>query len=301
MMENKSIEIKRFYEIFENIDCGILIRDTENKIVYLNSNLLKIYKISSEIKDFLYSDTDKVLNQIKRFVKDEDLYEKNIQKILSNKIISKGDTIELKNGRILKQTYIPINDNNEYIGDGIIYEDISQENYLQSKLIEMSIYDNLTKIYNRKKIKEEVIKYMDLAKRYNNKLALIIFDVDNFKKINDLYGQEISDNILIKISDLVSKRKRSVDIFGRWGGGEFILILPETDIDGIKIFADYLKTKIYEIILDEREGRITASFGVAVFNENEIADQFINRAYTALEESKNNGKNKVTVYELIKA
>jgi diguanylate cyclase (GGDEF)-like protein len=298
-MNSGDLEIKRFSNVVETLDIGVIIRNADDKVIYVNSIFLKMYKLSITNKEFKNLELDKVIQLIKRFSKDEELIEKNIKKCFEKREVNKGFLLELKDGKTVKQTYVPIySDDGNFIGESLMYEDVSEKIYLQTKVLEFATFDALTKVYNRKKIKEETKKYIDLAKRYDNKLTLAIFDIDNYKSINDLYGQEVGDNILIKIADIVNKRKRTVDIFGRWGGGEFAIILPETDLDGANTFAEYLKSKISEIILDEKEGRITASFGLTNYVENETLDQFFNRAYTALDKSKKEGKNKVSFIEL---
>jgi diguanylate cyclase (GGDEF)-like protein len=297
-MKNEDLEIKRFLNVVGNIDIGVVIKDAEGNVLYVNDKFLGMYKISLTKEDFKNLKPNDVVQLIKRYVKEDELFQKNINNCFAKKTVNKGYIVELKDGKTLKQTYLPIYFNNDFIGEGLLYEDITEKIYLQTKLLELSTFDNLTKIYNRKKIKEEIKKYMELSKRYDKKLAVAIFDIDNFKIINDTYGQELGDNILIKVADIVNKRKRAVDIFGRLGGGEFVIILPETDINGASTFAEYLKSKIYEIILDEREGRVTVSFGVTIYNDSESEDQLINRAYTALDKSKKDGKNKVSFYEI---
>lgn len=301
MNKNDNLELLRLYEVIESLDVGVIIRNAEDKVIFVNNKFIDMFKLTISKDDFNYLNQQEFIKLIQRFSKDEDIVAKNINKSFIKKDINKGFILELKDGKTIKQSYMPIQVDGEFIGESLIYEDITEKVYLQTKVLEFSINDNLTKIYNRKKIKDEIRKFIELSKRYEKKLAIAIFDIDNFKNINKIYGQEVGDNILVKISDVVNRRKRAVDTFGRWGGGEFIIILPETDLSGAKTFAEYLKSKIAEIILDEKEGRITVSFGLAIYIDNETIDQFMHRAYVALDKSKKDGKNKVTFYEMIES
>nr|WP_228720588.1 GGDEF domain-containing protein [Arcobacter acticola] len=107
--------------------------------------------------------------------------------------------------------------------------------------------DSLTNIYNRRKIEELCENELKRSERYNNALSLIFFDLNDFKLINDLLGHHKGDDVLIKIADVVSNNIRSTDYFGRWGGDEFLIVLPHTDILQTEKIIKVLEKKINEI------------------------------------------------------
>lgn len=123
---------------------------------------------------------------------------------------------------------------------------------------------------------------------------MIFFDVDNFKLINDQLGHSTGDNVLEKISSLVNNTMRKTDSFGRWGGEEFIIILPETNKVQAKNIAYLLKEKIANFDF-EIDRKVTCSFGVSQFEETDCADSLLTRADNAMYYVKRNGKNEVKV------
>lgn len=161
-------------------------------------------------------------------------------------------------------------------------------------LLDLAIYDTLTKIYNRNyfelKFSEEVIR----SKREGTAFSLIMMDLDNFKEINDKYGHKFGDEILVKVVDVVKKRLRKSDFFFRWGGDEFILLLPNTDINGAEILTNKLRKIINQI---EVGGiKVSASFGVIEFKGAEIdKESLFKKLDEALYKAKQLGKNRIFV------
>jgi len=172
-------------------------------------------------------------------------------------------------------------------------KDVTETKRVQEKLQEMAQTDRLTGINNRLKLEEELADEVKRAQRYmDNRFSVILFDIDRFKDINDGYGHDVGDDVLKSISKAVAKNIRDSDIFGRWGGEEFLIILPNTDIESSRKVAQKLrllieKSKIYEGI------KVTSSFGVAQFEEGDNMDSLIKRADNRLYDAKRTGRNKV--------
>jgi diguanylate cyclase (GGDEF)-like protein/PAS domain S-box-containing protein len=161
-----------------------------------------------------------------------------------------------------------------------------------SSLEEKATKDELTRLYNRAKF-EEIFSYeINKAKHYNNKLSIILFDIDHFKNINDTYGHQAGDITLKELSNLISKNIKTSDIFARWGGEEFVILLPDTDIDGAMQFAQKLRKIVKENKFSEID-RMTASFGVAQFEEYEDKLTLFEKVDKALYIAKNNGRDRV--------
>jgi polar amino acid transport system substrate-binding protein len=131
---------------------------------------------------------------------------------------------------------------------------------------------------------------MEIAKRYDRPLSLIFFDIDHFKEINDTYGHKTGDNTLEKISYLVKKSLRKSDIFGRWGGEEFLIILPETTKHEAIALAEKIRKLIEEYSFDTI-GNITCSFGVSKLNKEDISTTILSRVDCRLYEAKKCGRN----------
>ena len=155
-------------------------------------------------------------------------------------------------------------------------------------------HDKLTGLFNRNKFDEIFAKEIKRTKRYKNELSVIIFDIDNFKMVNDTYGHQIGDEVLKEISKIALDNVREQDITTRWGGEEFFILLPQTNLSGAVIVANKIRTSTQNHIFTEKSLKITASFGVAQFCiENDDEKTIITRADELLYEAKRSGKNKV--------
>lgn len=153
-------------------------------------------------------------------------------------------------------------------------------------------YDDLTQIYNRAKLNDifyTEIQNIDIAKY---KLSFILLDIDHFKEVNDTYGHLVGDNVLVQMSNLIKHHVRETDVFARWGGEEFVLLLPNVDIDKAVDIANTLRVKI-EVEYFEEVNNITCSFGVTTYTNNDDLDTITHRADQALYKAKNSGRNKV--------
>ncbi|RXK12419.1 hypothetical protein CP965_07485 [Halarcobacter mediterraneus] len=173
-------------------------------------------------------------------------------------------------------------------------KEIKKRKLAEKELFKIANFDGLTNIYNRRKIESILNLELNRAKRYKRALSLIFFDIDNFKLINDELGHSLEDEVLEKISILVKDTVRKTDFFGRWGGEEFIIILPETKKEQAKVVAYLLKEKIANFDF-EIDRKVTCSFGVSQFEESDCADSLLTRADNAMYDVKRNGKNEVKV------
>ena len=120
----------------------------------------------------------------------------------------------------------------------------------------------------------------------------MIIDVDYFKKVNDTYGHQVGDTTLIEVANILKTNIRESDTVGRWGGEEFVIICPHTNLEGIKIVANIIRGKIekhqFPVV-----GNKTASFGITIYQDNDNLETIISRADEALYNAKNNGRNRV--------
>ncbi|PLS09516.1 GGDEF domain-containing response regulator [Neobacillus cucumis] len=159
----------------------------------------------------------------------------------------------------------------------------------------LAMLDPLTSSYTRQKFKEILASEMRRAERFDRAFSLILMDIDNFHTLNDQFGQTAGDKVLITVSTIVQQRIRECDMFARWGGEEFILLIPETDGKNAMLLANSIRSIIekYEFL---HIGNVTASFGVTEFAPGKTKNELISEAEQALADSKNNGRNRVTLY-----
>lgn len=160
------------------------------------------------------------------------------------------------------------------------------------KLRKMVITDELTNLFNRRRILELLEIELEKAKRYKRDLALIMIDLDFFKKINDSLGHQFGDKVLKKIGEIMQQNTRNLDLVGRYGGEEFLLILPETNLEKAALVAEKLRQKIKKSDIEGLDFKLTASFG-AVQYEGESSQQLIKRADDLLYKAKKEGRDRV--------
>lgn len=153
-----------------------------------------------------------------------------------------------------------------------------------------STYDHLTQIYNRYFFNSFLRQEADRSERYKIPLSMLIIDIDFFKKVNDTYGHLAGDKVLIELADILRERSRKIDIPARWGGEEFVILLPETSLEGAVIFGERLRERIEEHDFPE-VGKLTVSVGAAQLDGNEIG--MIENADKALYYAKEHGRNRL--------
>ena len=170
---------------------------------------------------------------------------------------------------------------------------IKRDQYINSReLLRVSHTDSLTGIYNRGKFNDELTKWIDYATRYKVPLSMVIFDFDNFKRINDNYGHLVGDQVIVDTVGIISETIRQTDVFARWGGEEFVLLLPNTDIQSAKELTERLRKLIAGNTFDFGQS-ITCSFGLASLRDDDTEDIFLRRADELLYEAKEAGKNMI--------
>jgi diguanylate cyclase (GGDEF)-like protein len=157
-------------------------------------------------------------------------------------------------------------------------------------LEDISVTDQLTNIYNRRKIDETLSFEIERASRGNDSFAIIMIDIDKFKNINDAYGHLKGDYVLKEIAKILCDNIRKIDILGRWGGEEFLIVDSEGDKDKVVEFAEKIR-KAIELHEFDEVGKVTCSFGVTCYLKNDTASSLIIRADKALYKAKESGRN----------
>ncbi|MBI3600804.1 MAG: diguanylate cyclase, partial [Nitrospinae bacterium] len=185
-----------------------------------------------------------------------------------------------------------------------LYQKLKEEQKIIKKtnklLQKLSVTDGLTGLYNhryfQKKIKEEFLR----AKRYNSPLSCVMMDLDDFKNLNDTYGHQAGDIVLIEFSRILNNSVRNIDFAARYGGEEFVAILPQVDIGGAANVAERFRKNIesHNFPGSAKPLRVTASIGVASYPAGDIQNEMelLKASDTALYRAKNTGKNRVVVH-----
>ncbi|AXH12267.1 diguanylate cyclase [Halarcobacter bivalviorum] len=297
-LENKVEEaIRQTKSILDAQDNMVILTDLENPID-ANKKFFEFFQVDS-LEAFLnkYSSIQEV------FKKDNSLSNKKIFEETNNWItklsqlneIDRTVKIENKNG---EDRIFTINiDDYEQKGEHYVlsFTDITELKEKSNLLEYQANHDQLTGLFNRQKFNEIFNKEIKRERRYENNLSLIIFDIDNFKNFNDDFGHNIGDEVLKVISKVVLNNIREHDTVARWGGEEFLVLLPQTDEIGAKNVAEKIRTAIEEYESEIIPRQITASFGVTRLKKDDDEISILRKADEALYKAKAEGKNRVIV------
>jgi diguanylate cyclase (GGDEF)-like protein len=190
-----------------------------------------------------------------------------------------------------------LTDNDGNIIGGIeLFTNISNQaaNELRVKELEkMALIDNLTQLANRHYIEREIQSRFEEKKRFNVPFGILFMDIDHFKKFNDLYGHDMGDNVLKFVANTFIANARPFDLYGRWGGEEFIGIIRNINNKDLELMGNRTRLMIENsyIIHERKKIGVTISIGATLVNEKDTIDSIIKRADTLLYESKEAGRN----------
>lgn len=268
-------------------ELGISITDSEGNIQRVNRAFSKITGYSA---DQVVGKNSSVLSSDRQT---QSFYHNLWQTLLSNGYW-RG---ELWNKRPHGEEYpvaitiTAIYDRNQAIEHFVAsFADISERKAMESQLETLATTDSLTGCCNRRKFEAAFTELSAVSSRYASPLSLMMFDIDNFKRVNDEFGHDVGDKVIRRIADTAREQKREADVVGRWGGEEFVLLLPHTQLSEATQLAERLRIAIME---SGGEPMVTCSFGVAQFRESEPLASLVKRADDLLYQAKSQGKNKV--------
>jgi len=201
-------------------------------------------------------------------------------------------------------SYVQIKELDELIDLNVEIEEVKQQyrkinlemSHKNKQLERLAVTDTLTQAFNRLKL-DEVLSYeVARARRDKNPLSVVLLDIDNFKHVNDTFGHPVGDAVLVGITRKLSTNIRSTDVLGRWGGEEFLLVLPNTNLKNAGAQAEKLRRLIASMKFDE-VGTVTASFGVSSCIDGATERSLIDAADQALYQAKDAGRNQVVCQE----
>ncbi|MEW8013162.1 MAG: diguanylate cyclase [Candidatus Thiodiazotropha sp.] len=212
------------------------------------------------------------------------------------------DTFKRSDGSQLPVAYTAAPMEYDSIVSGVIvtFEDITERKRLRDELKRMANHDPLTGLCNRRETERSLAQIMHNNKRYRRAVAICMIDIDHFKQVNDTYGHQTGDLVLKTLGELLQNQTRDVDCAGRFGGEEFILILPETPLQAAYTLAERVRVAASNLKINapglETPLSFTISIGVSAQSESRLtAEGLINEADRALYEAKARGRNQVRV------
>jgi len=279
-------------QAIQQMDEMVRITSVNGHIIYVNNALLKH---TGYTKEEILGQTNNIFKSGKN---DTACYKELWQSILNKQIYHNTFINKKKNGELYyeEETITPVLD--EKTGEIKYFvstsQDITKTIEMTKKLKNLATKDTLTQIYNRYKINEYIEEELQRAKRYKKEFALLMFDIDHFKVVNDTYGHNVGDDVLKKFTQIIKKNIRKSDKFGRWGGEEFMLLAPEISKEASYELAEKLRTSIekYKFTI---VGHITVSIGIVHCHAEASLQQLFKDVDDALYEAKENGRNRVVM------
>ena len=197
------------------------------------------------------------------------------------------------------QEYLAKNELNGRLLSRVIKYAIKRKQ-MDLKLEKLAITDPLTELYNRRYFFERGWNEYVRARRYEHALAVVMMDIDYFKKVNDVYGHICGDKVLVNVANLLKKTVRGIDLVSRFGGEEFIVLIPETDLKGVQLLAERMRLEIADTPIEHngKSFHISISIGIAMIDANNgDFEGMINQADIALYKAKDKGRNRVELYD----
>ncbi len=285
--------------IVKNVKEGVLVTDKNTHIVFTNPYF-------ESITGYSPSDTvGKKPNILKSGIQDDKFYQDMWLRLEMNGYWQGEIWNKKKNGQLYAEllsitSVIPDNLKDEKFFVAI-FSDITDRKLLENELLKeretlkhQAAYDKLTQIFNRQKFEDSLEIEFDRYMRYKTIFSIIMIDIDNFKFTNDTYGHQVGDVVLKDVASILKNNIRKIDIVCRWGGEEFLILAPQTDIKGAASIAENLRELIENNVFGEA-GRITCSFGVTTLEPNDNKETLVERVDEAMYTSKKEGKNRVTL------
>ncbi len=220
------------------------------------------------------------------------------QDIMAGGIVSNIETIFVaKDGTsiMLEGSINTKFENGKPISTRGIFRNITERKKLEDALKIAATIDKLTDIYNRRKFEDILKQEIERTKRYKSPLSLVMFDLDHFKNINDTYGHQVGDYVLKTIANIVRNNIRITDFFGRWGGEEFMILMPETTLKNAGELTEKLRNIIENYIFEDVKS-VTISCGVTQFIKDDTFDSFIKKVDNALYHAKKRGRNRIEIW-----
>ena len=298
-LNNMEEERARLIALLGAMNLGILFVNSSNQVMYYNPTFLRIWMIPQDVA-LAGKPAEEVLSFSGNELARPDHFSKHILSVLETHEVSDSFEITTSDGRVITQLSYPVRDNEgRFIGRLWIYEDITRERQTSEQLIYLAERDALTGLFNRRKLQEELTRLLAIAERHKTQGALIFFDLDEFKYVNDTFGHRAGDTMLIRIAGEVGALVRRNETLSRLGGDEFALLMPDVTAKEAEALAERVVRAVAQIPFrfEGQNFRLTTSLGIALYPAHAVnAEELIAHADAAMYQAKESGKNAWRIY-----
>jgi len=289
-------ERSRMAALLNVIRLGILFMDRDNRVQYYNRALLEVW---GRPEENLLGMRDVVLqSKVARLLAAPEPYLQHISQVVAGTRVSEPFEIELADGRIITDvsTVVEGAEGRPAIGRVWIYEDVTEARRAARQLVEMAERDPLTNLHNRRRFHEELERELAEASRRGVEVGLVLLDLDGFKPINDRYGHQAGDEVLVTLARELGRVVRRNEMFFRLGGDEFAILAPEATEEGLEELArrvlEHTAALRFSFVKDE-EARVTASLGLALCPSHACdGERLVAAADAAMYQAKEAGRNR---------
>ncbi|MEO1767738.1 EAL domain-containing protein [Thiobacter aerophilum] len=299
LLEQAHQEQARLASLLSAMNIGILFESAENRVIYVNAAFRRIWLIRDGVELTGRLTTD-VLTYSANVLARPDHFSRHVLEVTSTHEVSDTFEITMADGRVVTQVSYPVRDaEGRFIGRLWIYEDVTRERQTAEQLIYLAERDSLTGLYNRHRFQEELTRMVADADRRQSHGALLFFDLDEFKYVNDTFGHRAGDAMLIRVAGEVSSLIRRNEIFSRLGGDEFAVLMPDASEKEASMLGERIVRAISQIPFrfEGQNIRLTTSLGIALYPDHaDNAEELIAHADTAMYQAKEAGKNAWRVY-----
>ncbi|MBI4988445.1 MAG: diguanylate cyclase [Rhodocyclales bacterium] len=293
-------ERSRLEALLNVMKIGVLFVDGSHRVIYINSACRDIWKLPRDENLTGLRDSG-MIDRTAHLRKEDAAYRRHVEEVLAGEEISGAFEIALQDGRIVTDVsaLVPGEKPGQFIGRVWIYEDVTRQKQLEGQLIQLAERDPLTNLYNRRRFHEEIERIIADASRRKAHAGLLAIDLDGFKPINDEYGHQAGDEVLMKLAEEVGAIVRRNEIFFRVGGDEFAILAPDADEEEMVGLARRVGGKIADMRFNfaGRDVQLTASLGIALYPKHAASsEEIIARADSAMYQAKLSGKNRWAIF-----
>lgn len=292
-------EQARMTSLLAAMKLGILFENADCIIAYYNPAFLHVWMIDEAV-DLSGRPTQDVLKFSANVLARPDHFSRHILQVPGTHEISETFEVIMADGRTVTQLCYPVRDaEGRFLGRLWIYEDVTRERQTAEQLIYLAERDSLTGLFNRRRFQEELSRALDSAARRKANGALLFFDLDEFKYINDTYGHRAGDSMLIRVASEVGALTRHTELLSRLGGDEFAVLMPDADQKEAEMLAERIirSTSQIPFRFEGRNLRLTTSVGIALYPQHATEQEdLIAHADAAMYQAKEAGKNAWRVY-----
>ncbi|MBL8471904.1 MAG: diguanylate cyclase [Rhodocyclaceae bacterium] len=294
-------ERRRLEALLDVMRIGVLFVDQERRVQYSNRAFHRIWGID-HADNLSGLDDASLLARTAHLRCDDAAYCAHVEAVLASPGASELFEFTLADGRIVTDmSALVLSAAGEHpIGRVWIFEDVTEQRRTAQQLVDLAERDALTGLLNRRRFEEELRQRQGEAERRGGSLGLMEIDLDGFKPINDEFGHQAGDQVLVRFSDAVARVVRKSEIFFRIGGDEFAVLAPDCGLEAMQALAQRILTTVDALVFtfQGREVRISASLGIAMYPLHAAdADQLARYADSAMYAAKQSGKHRWSIWK----